>query len=396
MAIILCPECSGKVSDKAKTCPHCGYILDMGSNGMPAGTPPPPPVAGPTPKVREIGGFTASRLVCPLCGNALEAKDIMSSGWAHCPSCDKDVMLSGNTTSFSDGIIEKIYPFGASKEKFHELCMSKLMLNGEEDIFSRMGNIEIKQKYIWVREFGSGKEREVYPMDGYGKSFFQAVTGSDVLPVEKYENWWPLAGMVNFNSETVRGKEVVAKEISVSECKHSYMTSKNTHNYAPTDHYYCYPVYEETYEYNGKKYCFRGVGNDEISWYCWDDIPASPFLNSKPKYTSMMPVSMTLITVAVIMALIIVIGIFATNGFWLGLLYTALTVAILYIPVAFCGGLLMVLTSGIDTAICKTVNAGRRRKFRKRYDELQKRKQAEAKNFMGLDLTYTVPDFPIP
>lgn len=27
MALIKCPECSKEVSDKAKTCPHCGYPL---------------------------------------------------------------------------------------------------------------------------------------------------------------------------------------------------------------------------------------------------------------------------------------------------------------------------------------------------------------------------------
>jgi hypothetical protein len=29
MAIILCPECSSKISDLAKSCPHCGYPLDL-------------------------------------------------------------------------------------------------------------------------------------------------------------------------------------------------------------------------------------------------------------------------------------------------------------------------------------------------------------------------------
>lgn len=29
MALISCPECNGKVSDRAKSCPHCGYPLSM-------------------------------------------------------------------------------------------------------------------------------------------------------------------------------------------------------------------------------------------------------------------------------------------------------------------------------------------------------------------------------
>lgn len=28
MALIECPECGGRVSDKAKSCPHCGFPLD--------------------------------------------------------------------------------------------------------------------------------------------------------------------------------------------------------------------------------------------------------------------------------------------------------------------------------------------------------------------------------
>lgn len=32
--LIACPECSGKVSDKAKACPHCGYpVRELGAGG---------------------------------------------------------------------------------------------------------------------------------------------------------------------------------------------------------------------------------------------------------------------------------------------------------------------------------------------------------------------------
>ena len=30
MALIKCPECELQVSDKAITCPHCGYPLSIG------------------------------------------------------------------------------------------------------------------------------------------------------------------------------------------------------------------------------------------------------------------------------------------------------------------------------------------------------------------------------
>lgn len=33
MAIIKCPECDGKVSSTAKTCPHCGHSMTFGRKG---------------------------------------------------------------------------------------------------------------------------------------------------------------------------------------------------------------------------------------------------------------------------------------------------------------------------------------------------------------------------
>lgn len=32
MALIICPECNGKVSDKASACPHCGYPINNTAN----------------------------------------------------------------------------------------------------------------------------------------------------------------------------------------------------------------------------------------------------------------------------------------------------------------------------------------------------------------------------
>lgn len=31
MSLILCPECGTRISDKATTCPHCGYISENSS-----------------------------------------------------------------------------------------------------------------------------------------------------------------------------------------------------------------------------------------------------------------------------------------------------------------------------------------------------------------------------
>lgn len=36
MAIVLCPECKKEVSEKAATCPHCGYPLNVSAQGQPS------------------------------------------------------------------------------------------------------------------------------------------------------------------------------------------------------------------------------------------------------------------------------------------------------------------------------------------------------------------------
>lgn len=35
MALIKCPECSGNVSDKAPTCPYCGYPMNTVTTSKP-------------------------------------------------------------------------------------------------------------------------------------------------------------------------------------------------------------------------------------------------------------------------------------------------------------------------------------------------------------------------
>lgn len=40
MALTTCPECSGKVSDKAYSCPHCGFPLRDGISRTPQGKKP--------------------------------------------------------------------------------------------------------------------------------------------------------------------------------------------------------------------------------------------------------------------------------------------------------------------------------------------------------------------
>lgn len=34
MSLKKCPECSGRVSSAAKTCPHCGHPMTLGRRGL--------------------------------------------------------------------------------------------------------------------------------------------------------------------------------------------------------------------------------------------------------------------------------------------------------------------------------------------------------------------------
>ena len=59
MALIKCPECQSEVSDKAKTCPKCGYQIDEIAKNEPSST-----------------GMN----ICPKCGKIIVGKE-------KCPDC---------------------------------------------------------------------------------------------------------------------------------------------------------------------------------------------------------------------------------------------------------------------------------------------------------------------
>ncbi len=151
MALIECPECGAQISDRAPACPRCGVPLK-------AAAPPVPPVpsaaAPAVPKSQPVQGkvgLEATSLRCPYCGEMAQSKDILTSGWAHCPSCKKDFPVNGVNTMFSDeGMIEKIIPFGDTKEAFHRRVMEHMMKNAPEDFFSKVSDIQVTKKYIWV------------------------------------------------------------------------------------------------------------------------------------------------------------------------------------------------------------------------------------------------------
>lgn len=398
MAIIQCPECQGKVSDSASACPHCGYVLNR--NGV---TPP-----KPTPSVTAVG-LSSQDLKCVHCGAPLSAGDIMSSGWAHCNNCGADVCLTGNNTNFSDGIIEKAFTFDISKDAFHKLCMNKLMEVGEEDIFAKITNIKAEQHYVWVRAFGMGDAQEYYPMDSFGAEMFSKFADKGAtMTKERFDQLFPKESMVTFSSDVVRGAILHAKEMSSSECKFKYLSESNTSGREATDFYFCLPFFEEVYEYDGKEYTFFGVVNHVITSMSWCEIPESKHIKQNgPHYTDAYPLMYTFIGLACVAAVIIVgavvIGVFATNGFWLGLLMLVLIGIVIAVVgwialavIGIAGAAIAGLFAIIDIPIQKSINAKRRKKYRDEYERIQSRKQADARVTLGMELEYTVPEFPIP
>lgn len=73
MALIICPECGGTVSDKASACVHCGYPLHGGSTVQATRTDP----------------GTQSQHFCTACGAALP------HGVRFCTSCGAPVGTPG-------------------------------------------------------------------------------------------------------------------------------------------------------------------------------------------------------------------------------------------------------------------------------------------------------------
>jgi predicted amidophosphoribosyltransferase len=50
MALFQCPECKREISDKAKHCPHCGYVLEK-EQAVPPSVPPNEATPSVTPSV---------------------------------------------------------------------------------------------------------------------------------------------------------------------------------------------------------------------------------------------------------------------------------------------------------------------------------------------------------
>ncbi len=391
MALIQCPECGKPVSDRASNCPECGCPISVR------------PMNGARMQQNAGNGVSLTALKCPNCQSPLER---ISKDMARCPNCHNEIVLSGTDMS-DDEMVESIFPFKSTKDDFHRGCMKKLMLVAEEDIFSQIANIQVKQYYVWVRQFGAGEKQEFYPMDSFGESMFKKVTGkSPIIPYATFNKMFPKEQFKRFQPRYIGDEELKKKEFSPAEVKQRYISVPESSGYNAYDFYYCVPFFEETFEYKGKTYHFYGTGTDDISWSTNDSLPVCAHLRSKPNYTSAYPLMYTVIAIMSLVAIFFVGAyLFAafSEGFWAGVFTIILTGVVLcvvgWIAVAILGvvGAAIAGIFGlVDLPIQKSINAKRRSKFRTEYERIQKRKQEEARNSLGLELTYTVPEFPIP
>lgn len=88
MSLIKCPECNKEISDKAKSCPMCGY-----------------PIKEEFDKISSNSASTKGMNICPKCGNFMIAKQ-------KCPDCGTN-MIDCNCTEekctdmLLDGTLDK-------------------------------------------------------------------------------------------------------------------------------------------------------------------------------------------------------------------------------------------------------------------------------------------------
>ena len=395
MALIQCPECGKMVSDRAGSCPSCGLPLN-------AQTPPPAPNAGPM--YQNAGnGISLTAMKCPNCGGPLER---ISKDMARCKNCPTEVCLSGVGLSDNE-TVESILPFKSTKDEFHVKCMKELMLVGEEDVFSQISNIKVKQYFMWVRQFGHGEKQEFYPMDTLGEKIFKMMSGkTPILPYKNFNAVFPKDDFRIFQPRYIGDAEMKKKEFTPAEVKQKYMSIPSTSGFSAHDFYFCIPVFEETFEYKGETYHFYGSGTDDISWFASDKLPKNKHITTKPNYTTAYPLMYTVIGIMALGVLFYAGGFVIeafSDGFASGIFTLIIAGAILsaigWVLVAILGVVGAVIAGVfaiVDIPIQKSINAKRRIKYRAEYERIQKRKQEEARINIGLELAYVVPEFPIP
>lgn len=144
MALIKCPECGKEVSDKAKTCPNCGYPIN------------------------EYVAKKNDKLICPQCGNSIVNKNSY-----RCPYCYAV-------------LVEDISKYGAPVK----IQLPVNVVSGGASIFTS-GNVSIRDKQgvvIWRGHLGDVatiRIREPMTINIFLSGLTNIVSGQ-VQPNKKY------------------------------------------------------------------------------------------------------------------------------------------------------------------------------------------------------------------
>lgn len=404
MPLITCPECGNSVSDKAAVCPRCGMpikpSIPIGGNNLLANGVFPNEFLQPQQNSGAQSEFNIINLKCPHCAKSLGPNDLLSKNWAKCPQCGENIPIGGNDVAFDENlVIERLSRFECTKEHIHQILMQHLMDKADFDVFDDLKVISQKRKYLWVHEFGKAENRAIFPMCEYGKVIFEKLIGKPYMLREQYEEYFRTDRMVKFNSDDIRDAEIIAKEESAAENNYQFSHFSEVGTYSPTPYYYCLPIIEEIVEYHGKQYVFIGTANGPRVGYGVGDFPKSQLLGQAPKYTKASPIKYLILGIGILVcATVVILTIynFVNDGFWAGLFVLLLYGVIgIFVEIIICiPGL--VISKGLDALIRTWTNRIRRAKFRKRWKELQEHKRQAAKKNFRLDLTYEVPEFPIP
>lgn len=405
MALIKCPECEKVISDKASVCPHCGNPIAQSIENTKSSA-----------STAHIINMVASDLKCPGCGATLGSKDVLTSGWVKCSQCGEEFVLNGTNELFNDDkIIEKLFRFNISDEDFHKKVMWFLLRDGKEDVFETMNNIAVKRKFIWVREFGRGKNRYWYPMSQYGKELFKQIWKKPYASYEEFNRYFPAEEAVNFNANDIRGAEIIAKEMSAAEVRMEFShlvektgTTNTTQiknffstpisqvneisSAEPTPYYYCLPIYEETFDYKGKQYYYQGIGlREQERYYVWS-IPKEDMLSSGPNWYKKQALTTFFDIVGVLILLIILIVIFDQHGFWWGI--GAFIIS--GIPWGIVELIIGITIVPIDKIIIKSINYKRKASYMKEFERIQSHKKQSLLANQHIDLQYNTPKYNIP
>lgn len=383
MAVIICKTCGGKVASMLATCPHCGAPVANTT------TPPPAPAPTPTPSAPQnmVNGIATK---CSNCNKPFDEDDYATDrSYAKCKACGTLTWSDFSKMDKDLGVNkERIFTPDVEVGKFHERCLNKLMEFAPADIFSGMRELSAKVKYVWIAQYSSS----YVPMDSFSEKAFRVIKGGEggAITQEQFEAWFPYIKMQTFTKALTEDGEYVHREWTDEECMYRITRTSVTKK---ADRYFCVPIFEETFGYGDKAYTFYAPATSTNTGCFYEEVPTDAVLTGKPKYVNFLLFTIILGIIVALIAIGIIWGTIANCGLIWGIIVLIIAGFILYIPVAFVGGIIFGVVFGVDKAIGAAIDAKRRRAYKARYRAIQDRKVSEAKDLFNVDLTYEVPNF---